>query len=157
LRRSFRPFASRLMDSAQRLAQRLDFAFVSEFLAFGHLDEFKHFLHLVECLFERLDNLCHLINRLADGGSRSFDFSFGQCRRVNRQIGLGNRFHSTRAASASAATAPPPSTARTSRRRGKIGSSLWFLRHACPSMPHHCAKAMVNCNYFFTNSASEAV
>jgi hypothetical protein len=82
---------------------------------------------------------------------------FGRCRRVNRRIGLGNRFHSTRAAPASAATAAPPSAARTSRWHGKIGFSLWFLRHPCPRMAHYCAKAMVNCDYFFTNSASEAV
>jgi hypothetical protein len=129
LRELFPPFASWLLDFAQRLAQRLDFAFVSEFLAFGQFDEFEHFLHLVECLFQRLNNLCHFFNRLADGGSRSFDFSFGQCRRVSRRVSLGNLFRSTRAAATATTTATPPSTARTSRLRGKICFGLWLLRH----------------------------
>ena len=72
------------MNFAQHLAQRLDFAFVGDFLAFSQFDELKHFLHLVERLFERFDDLRHCFNRLADGGSRSLDFSFRQYGRVNR-------------------------------------------------------------------------
>ena len=96
------------MNFAQRLAQRLNFALVSEFLALGQFDEFEHFLHLVERLFERFDNLRHFFNRLADGGRRGFDFSFGQCRRVGRRTRLGNLFRSSRAATTAAAMATPP-------------------------------------------------
>ncbi len=129
MRQRFPPVAVRLMDFAQRLAQRLDFAFVSEFLALGQFDEFEDFFHLVECLFQRLDNSGHFFNRLADGGGRGFDFSFGKCRRVGRWTRLGNLFRSARAATTSATVATPPATGRTSRLCGKIWFSLWFLRH----------------------------
>ena len=125
----FRPFTARLMNSAHRQAQRFNFPLVSELLALGHFDEFEHFLHLVERLFQRLNNLCHLFNRLADGGSRSFDLAFGQDGRVGWRTSWGNLFRSPRAAAAAATMAAPPTTAGTSRRRGKICFGLWFLRH----------------------------
>lgn len=145
------------MNFAQRLPQRFNFPLVGEFLALGQFDEFEHFLHLVQRLFERFDNLRHFFNRLADGGSSGFAFSFGQCRRVDRRTSLGNLFRSPLAAATSTTVATPSSAARASRRRGMIWFSLWFLRHAGSSMTHCRAKAMVNCDYFFTNSASEAV
>jgi len=74
----FLPFASWLMNSVQGAAQRFNFAFVGEFLALSQFDKFEHFLHLVERLFERFDNLRHFFNRLTDGGSRGFNFSFGR-------------------------------------------------------------------------------
>jgi hypothetical protein len=123
------PFVARLMNFAQSLAQRFNFPLVGDFLAFGQFDELKHFLHLVERLFEHFDNLRGFFHRPVDGGGRGFDLSFGQCRRVGRRTSLGNWFRSPRAAPTATTVAAPPSTAGTSRRRGKIGFSLWFLRH----------------------------
>ncbi len=123
------PFTLRLMNIVQRAAQRFNFPLVSEFLALGQFDEFEHFLHLVERLFERFDNLRHLFNRLTDGGRRSFGFSFGQWRHIGLRAGLGNWFCSSRAAATAATVAPPPPTARATRRRGVIWFNLWFLRH----------------------------
>jgi hypothetical protein len=117
------------MNSAQRLAQRFNFPLVSDLLAFGQFDQFEHFFHLVERLFERLDNLRHFFNRLADGGRRGFYFSFGQCRRIRGWSGSGNWFRSTRAAPAPATVATPPPAARTSWRRGRNWFGLLVLRH----------------------------
>jgi|GEM_PF-1143332 len=114
------PFASRLVNLPQRQAQRLNFPLVSELLAFGQFDKFEHFLHLIERLFERFDNLRHFFNRLADGGSGSFTLAFAQSGRVDRRTDRGNRLRSSRTASTSTVTATSPSTARTLRRRGKI-------------------------------------
>ncbi len=125
----FLPFTSRLMNAVQRAAQRLNFPLVGNFLALGQFDEFEHFLHLVERLFERFDNLRHFFNRPADGGTTGFDFSFGQWRRVSRQTSLRNVFRSSRAAPTATTVATPPATAGTSRRGGKVCFGLLFLRH----------------------------
>jgi len=125
----FLSFTSRLMNSAQRLTQRINFPLVSELLALGQFDELEHFLHLVERLFQRLNNLRHFFNRLADGGSGSFDFSFGQYGRVGRRTGWCNLFRSSRAAPTAATMAAPPAAAGTSRRRGRICFRLRFLQH----------------------------
>lgn len=145
------------MNFSQRAAQRFNFPFVSEFLAFGQFDKFKHFLHLVERLFEQFHNLCHFFNRPADGRRDDRIFRRRKNRRGGRRTGLGNLFRSTSAASAPAAMATPSSTADIVRRRGAIRFSWCFVRHFCASMTHRRTKAMANCDYFFTNSASEAV
>ncbi len=52
---------------AQGAAEIFDLAFVGEFLAFGHFDEFQDFFHLIHRAFEHFDDGHHLINRLMDG------------------------------------------------------------------------------------------
>ena len=113
----------------QRLLQGIDLPFIVDLLPLRQLEGFQHFLHLVERLFERFDNLRHFFNRPGDGGGRGFNFSFGQCRRAGRRTRRGNWFRSTRAAATATAMAATPSTAGTSRRRGRICFRLLFLRH----------------------------
>jgi hypothetical protein len=64
--RAIRSVAARL-KLAQRTQQRFDFAFVGEFLAFGQLDQLQNFLHLLERLLQRFDDLHHFVDGLADG------------------------------------------------------------------------------------------
>jgi len=157
--RSFRLFGPRPMNSLQRAAQRFDFPFVGEFLALGQFDQFKHFLHLIERLFERFDYLRYFFNCLADGRSGSFGFLCGQSRRFGRRTGPGNLFHAARTAAAAAAMAAPSAAVRTSRRRGSIRFGLWFLHHFWvehDALPDKSNPESVR-GYFFTNSASEAV
>jgi hypothetical protein len=49
---------------SQGAAQRLDLAFVSEFLALGEFDQFQNFFHLIYRALERFDDLHDFINRL---------------------------------------------------------------------------------------------
>ena len=147
------------MNSSQRLTQRLDFTFVGQFLALGQFDEFEHFLHLVERLFERFDDLRHFFNRLTDGRSGGFSFWFGQYWRVSRRAGQGNLLRPARTASAAAAMATPPAATRTPRRHWRIGFRLWFFRHfrsEHDAPPDKSNPESVR-GYFFTNNASEAV
>ena len=65
---AFGPAAPRL-KLAQGAQQRLDLAFVRELLAFGMLDQFQNFFHLLQCLFQRFDDLHHFVDGLADGGT----------------------------------------------------------------------------------------
>lgn len=125
----FLPFASWLVNFVQRPAQRFNFPLVGEFLALGQFDKFEHFLHLIERLFERFDNLRHFFNRLTDGGRRGFGFSFGQGRRLGRRTGRGNLFRSSRTAPTASTMPTTPATAGTSWRRGKICFRLLLLRH----------------------------
>jgi len=60
--------ASWLLQLAQQPAEGINLAFVSEFLAFGKLDQFQNLLHLIERLPQRFNNLRHFAHRLADGG-----------------------------------------------------------------------------------------
>jgi hypothetical protein len=59
--------ASWLLQLAQQLAEGINLAFVGEFLAFGEFDQLQNFLHLIERLSQRFDDLRYLAYRLADG------------------------------------------------------------------------------------------
>lgn len=56
-----------VVELSQRAAEIFDLAFVGEFLAFGHLDEFQHFFHLIHGAFEDFNDGHDLINRLMNG------------------------------------------------------------------------------------------
>jgi len=60
-------FAPGRLDAAERAAKFFNFAFVGELLAFGDLDEFKHFVELVNHLLERLGDLRGVRDGFADG------------------------------------------------------------------------------------------
>jgi hypothetical protein len=64
---SLTPAAPRLLQLAQQPAEGVNLAFIGDFLAFGKLDQFQSFLHLIERLSQRFDNLRHFADRLADG------------------------------------------------------------------------------------------
>lgn len=59
----------RTLQLPQRAPQRIKFAFIRQFLALGVLDEFKHFLHLLDDAFQRINDLHHLVHGLGDGGN----------------------------------------------------------------------------------------
>ena len=63
----WRQFAARRLDAAERAAQLVNLALVGELLALGDLDEFQHFVELVNHLLERLGNLGGVRDGLADG------------------------------------------------------------------------------------------
>lgn len=67
-------FAGTIIQLAQRAAQRFDLSFVGQFLAFGQLDQFQNFFHLIHRVLQRLDDFHHLVNRLMDGGGAMFRF-----------------------------------------------------------------------------------
>ena len=84
----FAPLAVRRLQLVQRAAQRGDLVLVGGFLAFSHFDQFEHFFHLLQRLFERFDNLPDFRNRLADlrrgglcNGRRRLNFLIHRCRR----------------------------------------------------------------------------
>ena len=60
-------FAARRLDAAERAAKFVNLALVGELLALGDLDEFQHFIELVNHLLERLGNLGGVRDGLADG------------------------------------------------------------------------------------------
>ena len=57
------------MQLPQGATKSLDFAFVSEFLALGELDEFQNFFHLIHGTLEGFDDLHYLVDCLTDGGT----------------------------------------------------------------------------------------
>jgi hypothetical protein len=52
---------ARELNSAQRAAERLDFALVVVLLVFGELDEFQNFFHLFERLFEGFNDMADFV------------------------------------------------------------------------------------------------
>jgi hypothetical protein len=61
--------ARAVVQLPQRSAQRFNFAFVGELLAFGEFHQFQNFLHLVHGALEGFDDFHHLVNGLTDAGS----------------------------------------------------------------------------------------
>ena len=55
------------LDAAQRAAQFINLAFVGQLLAFGNLNEFEHFVELVNHLLERRGDFRGVFNGLTDG------------------------------------------------------------------------------------------
>ena len=64
-----RHFAAGRLDAAQGAAKFIKLPFIGELLPLGHLDEFEHFIQLINHLLERLGNLRGVGNGLADGRS----------------------------------------------------------------------------------------
>lgn len=56
------------LDAAQGAAQFLDFALVSDFLAFSQLDEFQQFIHLVVQFLQRIGDKSGVLDGLGNGG-----------------------------------------------------------------------------------------
>ena len=85
-------------------------------------DQSQHFFHLLQCLFQRFDNLPDLLNGFADGGGCGFgglSFFFLQRGRSNLS-GRYNFGRLTRVATAPAATTAMPSAAGIPRLRRRI-------------------------------------
>lgn len=61
--------ARAVVELSQGAPQRFDLPFVGELLAFGHLNQLQHFLHLIHRALQSFDDIHHLINCLADGGA----------------------------------------------------------------------------------------
>jgi len=62
-----RQFAARRLDAAKRAAKFINLALVGQFLALGDLDQFKHFVEMIDHLLERLGDFRGVRNGLADG------------------------------------------------------------------------------------------
>jgi hypothetical protein len=62
-----RRLAAGRLDAAERAAEFVKLALVGELLALGDLDEFQHFVELVNHLLERLGNFRGVRDGLADG------------------------------------------------------------------------------------------
>jgi len=62
-----RGFAPRRLDAAQGAAKFFDLALIGELLSFGDLDEFQHFVEMINHLLERLGNLRGVLDGLGDG------------------------------------------------------------------------------------------
>jgi hypothetical protein len=60
-------FGSRLIHLSDYLAQFFDFSLIGVLLQFRVLEDFQDFLQIVECLFERANNLGDFLDRLAQG------------------------------------------------------------------------------------------
>jgi len=62
-----RQLTARRLDAAERAAEFVKLALVGELLTLGDLDEFEHFVELVNHLLERLGNFRGVRDGLADG------------------------------------------------------------------------------------------
>ncbi len=68
-RAKWRRFPARRLDATKRAAKFVNLALVGEFLALGDLDEFQHFVELVNHLLERLGDFRGVRDGLTDGGN----------------------------------------------------------------------------------------
>jgi len=90
--------ASGPLQLPQSASQRFDFMFIGQFLPFGQFHEFQHFFQLLHRVFERLDDLHHLMDGLADGGGMRclhgchFFRQRGNALHEGRGFGRGGRF-----------------------------------------------------------------
>lgn len=113
-----RLFAARRLDAAERAPQFVNLAFIGKLLAFGDLDEFKHFVQMVNHLLERRGHFCGVLDSLTDGrgfsgaeiggldprfGPLRFRAAFGPAifrvtpaRLVTRRFGCVGRFYRSR-------------------------------------------------------------
>ena len=110
-----RRFAAGRLDAAQRPAQFVNLALVGQLLALGDLDEFEHFVEVVNHLLERRGHFRGVFNGLADGrglsgaeiggldprpGPLRFRLTlrpavarrFGSARRLHRRLGFRSGF-----------------------------------------------------------------
>jgi hypothetical protein len=58
--------AGRRLDTAKRAAKRLDFTLVVKLLAFRQLNQFLDFFHLIERLFQGLNDTAYVVRRFGD-------------------------------------------------------------------------------------------
>ena len=65
--------AARRLDSAQGAAEIFNFPLIAEFLLLGQFNQAQHFLHLLQRLFEGLDNMAHVVQSFHDGRNAPFD------------------------------------------------------------------------------------
>ena len=63
----FPPFPVRGPEFMEGAAQRFQLPFIGVFLVLGQFHQPQHFLHLLQRLFQRLDDLPDFLHRLADG------------------------------------------------------------------------------------------
>lgn len=68
-------FTGTVAQLPQGAAQRFDFAFVRELLAFREFDQFQNFFHLIHRALERFDDLHYFVNGLMDGGGAMLGFA----------------------------------------------------------------------------------
>jgi hypothetical protein len=61
--------AARRLDAAQGTAQFFQLPFIHDFLPFGHFDEFKHFVELINHVLERNRNFCGMLDGLCNCGT----------------------------------------------------------------------------------------
>lgn len=59
--------ARRRLDAAKGATERFNLAFIVELLAFSQFNQFLDFFHLIERLFQGLDNAAYVIRRFGDG------------------------------------------------------------------------------------------
>lgn len=52
---------------SQRAAKRLDLPFVGRLLTLSQFQRFQHFFHIVQGLFQSLDDAVHILDSLLDG------------------------------------------------------------------------------------------
>lgn len=58
---------ARRLDAAERAAEFVNLAFVGELLPLGDLDQFQHFVEMINHLLEAVGNFRGVLDRLADG------------------------------------------------------------------------------------------
>ena len=67
---------ARMMEMAQRALEILNLAFVVNFLPLGQLQRFQHFFHLIESMFQFVDDAIDLGNGVGNRGSFVRGFRF---------------------------------------------------------------------------------
>jgi hypothetical protein len=128
------------MQLAEGPLQRLDFPFVIDLLALGEFERFQHQLHLLERAPQFFDDLTHLIDSLADRGSRLTGFRFPSEVRFGAGggrsgfghgalFGSGGRGGARPAAAPGMAAAAVPRPARflRGRRLGRVRCGIRFF------------------------------
>jgi hypothetical protein len=85
IRATFRfAFTRRRLDAAQSAAEGLNLALIVKFLAFSQFNQFLDFFHLVQRLFERLNDAAHVVRSLGDGGIGIVTLRFRRRRTMDR-------------------------------------------------------------------------
>jgi hypothetical protein len=77
-------FTGRRLDAAQGAAEGLNLALIVKLLAFRQFNQLLDFFHLIECLFQGLDNAAYVVRRLGNGRIRIADMLLRGGRAVNR-------------------------------------------------------------------------
>lgn len=124
------------MQLPERTLQRLDFALVINLLSLGQLERFQHDFHFIECAFQLLDDLCHLLDRLADrrGARDGAVFPGVPFFESGRRPGFRGRFNARPRKGSWFATpgmppasAPRPAGPGSGCRLSLSGSRLWLF------------------------------
>jgi hypothetical protein len=83
---------ARWLDAAERAAEFVNLAFVGELLAFGDLDEFEHFVEMINHLLEAIGNFSGVFHSLANGRGVG-GFEIGITRTLRSQLGCRLAFN----------------------------------------------------------------